>query len=86
MSVIFPPGILGAEMAAPLLRASGIFALSAGKPSRPIKIPRFRGGYFGRMGGGGRKCQFFCMGARILLTLTQNYAEDNSLRIMFRKF
>ena len=45
MSVIFLPAILGPEMAAPMVWAPGIFgALSAGKPSMPIKNPRFRWG------------------------------------------
>ena len=43
MSVIFPPAILGPEMAAPILWAPGIFGLSAGKPPCP-QNSSFRGG------------------------------------------
>ena len=44
MSVIFPPVILGPEMAAPVLWAPGIFlVLSAGNPM-PIKFLVFFGG------------------------------------------
>ena len=44
MPIIFPPAILGAEMAAPILRAPGIFRLFLLKKPHAHKIPRFRGG------------------------------------------
>ena len=56
--VIFPPTILGPEMAAPILRAPGIFGLFLpGKPHDHITLRFRRGGvlFFGR---GGWKCQF----------------------------
>ena len=44
MSVIFPPAILGPEMAAPILWAPGIFVFSAGNPPMPIKLLVLGGG------------------------------------------
>ena len=62
MSVIFPPTILGPEMAAPILWAPGIFG------SFCWKTPNRGGGVLGfcRRGGGG-SANFIFMGAGIFL-------------------
>ena len=63
------PAILGPEMAAPILRAPGIFAFFLQKNLHAHKIPRLRGGgYFGVWGGGGANLMF--TGAEIFLTIS----------------
>ena len=56
MFVIFPPAILGPEMAPPILWAHGIFCLFL-QDLHARKIPRFRGGDLFFLGGG--EVQFF---------------------------
>ena len=51
VSVIFPPAILGPQLAAPIFWAPGIFWLFLLENPHAHKIPRFRGG--GCVGGGG---------------------------------
>ena len=53
MSVIFPPVILGPEMAAPILWAPGIFWFFLLENPHAHKIPRLRGGVVGFLEGGG---------------------------------
>ena len=52
MSIIFPPAILGPEMAAPILWAPGIFWFFLLENPRAHKIPRFRGGSWVFLEGG----------------------------------
>ena len=52
MSIKFPPAILGPEMAAPVLRAPGIFGFFLLENPHPHKIPPFRGVMFSLEGGG----------------------------------
>ena len=59
MSLIFPPAILGAEMAEPIAWAPGFFGSFCWKTPMPIKFLVLRGG------GEGVKCQFIFMGVRI---------------------
>ena len=62
MSVIFPPAILGPEMAVPILWAPGIFWFFLLENTMPIKVLAV-GGRFGFLGrGGGWKCQFYFYG------------------------
>ena len=65
MSVIFPPAILGPEMAAPILWAPGIFWLFLVEIPHAHKIPRSRRGCWGFLegGGGGGSANFIYMGA-----------------------
>ena len=56
MSVIFPPVIVGPEMAAPILWAPGIFCFFQLENPHAHEIPRFRGVVFFERGGW--KCQF----------------------------
>ena len=58
MSFIFPPTILGLEMAAPILWAPGIFWLFLLEKPRAHKIPRLKGGGVG-------SANFIFMGAGI---------------------
>ena len=57
MSVTFAPGILGPEMAAPILWAPAIFGSFCRKPSMPITFLVLGGG-----GGGGGELQVYFMG------------------------
>ena len=57
MSAIFPPAILGPEMAAPIKRAPGIFWFFLLDNPHAHKIPPFRGGVWVSWKGGW-KCQF----------------------------
>ena len=70
MSVIYPPAILGPEMAARQFygRLPFFVVLSVGKPPCPKKIPRLggRGVVFCR--GGDGSANFIFMGVGILLT------------------
>ena len=59
MSVIFPPAILGLEMAAPMLWAPGIFRLFLLENPHAHKIPPFMGGVLGFLERVGWKCQFY---------------------------
>ena len=65
VSVKFLSAILGPEMGASILWTPGRCVLSAGK-THVHKIPRFRGGGLGFLGGGG-SADFIFMGARIFL-------------------
>ena len=72
MSVIIPPVILGAEMAAPILWAPGFFWFFLLKNPHAHKILRFRGGWgeggvLGFSGKGGGSANFIFMGAGIFL-------------------
>ena len=60
VSIIFPPVILGPEMAAPILWAPGIFWLFLLENPHAHKIPLFTGGVVGFcFFWGGGKCQFY---------------------------
>ena len=58
--------ILGPEMAAPILWTPGKMRPFCRK-NHVHKIPRFRGGVFWVLGGGGGSADFIFMGARIFL-------------------
>ena len=63
MSIKFLPAILGPEMAAPILRAPGIFWFFLLENAHAHKIPPLGGGgcwHF--LDGGGWKCQFYFCG------------------------
>ena len=61
MSVIFPPAILGPEMAAPILWAPGNFWFFLLENPHADKIPHFRGELV-FVWKGGWKCQFYFYG------------------------
>ena len=66
MSVMFPPAILGPEMAAPILWAPRILWLFLLENPHAYKTPHFRGlEIFGR--GGDGSADFIFMGAGIFL-------------------
>ena len=72
MSVIFPPAILGPEMAAPILWVPGSFVFFLQENLHAHKIPRFRAGVLGFIGeGGGWKCQFYFLVNLILIKLVR---------------
>ena len=64
MSNKFPPAILGPEMAAPILRAPGIFWFFLLDNPHAHNIPPFRGRGGGGflLEGGGWTCQFYFYG------------------------
>ena len=62
MSIIFPPAILGPEMAAPILWAPGMFWFFLLETLMPIKLLVLGAGGGGFEGGGGWKCQFYFYG------------------------
>ena len=76
MSVIFPPAILGQEMAAPILRAPCIFWFFLLENPHAHKIPPFRGGGVGVSWKGGWKCQFYFMVAGIFLIIIQATSDQ----------
>ena len=66
MSVIFPPAILGPEMAAPILWAPGILGIFLLENPHPHKIPPFRGrGFWAFLERGGGSANFVLMGVGI---------------------
>ena len=62
VSKIFPPVILGPEMAAPILWAPGIFWFFLLENPHAHKIPPFGGGCWDFLDRGGWKCQFYFYG------------------------
>ena len=70
ISIIFPPAILGPEMAATILWAPGIFWFFLLETTHAHKIPPFfggGGGFWVFLEGGGRSVNFILMGAGIFL-------------------
>ena len=65
VSIKFPPVILGAEMAAPILWAPGIFWFFLLENPHAHKILPFRGGCWGFLEGGGGSADFIFMGVGI---------------------
>ena len=73
MPIIFPPAILGPDMAAPILWAPGIFGLFLLDKPHAHKIPRFRGGVGFFLEGGVWKCQFYFYGRGDFSKLSELY-------------
>ena len=71
MSVKFVSAIVGPEMGAPILWTPGKSAVFLQEKTHVHKIPRFRGGGILGFGGGGGSADYIFMGARILLTKTE---------------
>ena len=67
MSVIFPPAILGPEMAAPILWAPGNFGLFLLESPHAHKIAPFRRGFWAFLLKGGVEVPIEFMGAGIFL-------------------
>ena len=72
MSVFFPPGILGPEMAAPILWAPGVFGSFCRKTLHDHKIPRF-GGVFRVLEGGGGSAILFLWVRGFLTNILWNW-------------